>query len=120
MDGHETTATYDLAETCCASISIEDLTRFTETDPCSLFDTAKKLMDGSIRGSERLRKNIALQYPSVDGKALSEENVIVTPGAIQANFQVSFTLVGPGDHVICQYPTLSATLRGSPEFGSRS
>jgi aspartate/methionine/tyrosine aminotransferase len=30
---------------------------------------------------------------------------LITPGAIQANFLLLYALVGPGDHVICHYPT---------------
>jgi DNA-binding transcriptional MocR family regulator len=36
---------------------------------------------------------------------LPKENILITPGAIQANFLLLYTLVGPGDHVICHYPT---------------
>lgn len=30
---------------------------------------------------------------------------MITPGAIAANHLVFYSLVGPGDHVICHYPT---------------
>jgi aspartate/methionine/tyrosine aminotransferase len=30
---------------------------------------------------------------------------LITPGAIAANHLVFYSLVGPGDHVICHYPT---------------
>ncbi|KAK8008364.1 PLP-dependent transferase [Apiospora marii] len=33
------------------------------------------------------------------------EQVLITQGAISANHLVFYTLVGPGDHVICVYPT---------------
>jgi aspartate/methionine/tyrosine aminotransferase len=36
---------------------------------------------------------------------IDEENVIVTQGAIAANHLAFYSLVGPGDHVICHYPT---------------
>jgi aspartate/methionine/tyrosine aminotransferase len=36
---------------------------------------------------------------------LTAEDVIVTQGAIGANFLALYTLTGPGDHVICVYPT---------------
>ena len=36
---------------------------------------------------------------------LPEENILITPGAIAANHLLFYALVGPGDHVICHYPT---------------
>lgn len=57
-------------------------------------------------GNSKLRENILSLYtedasfPSGAELALS-----ITQGAISANFLVLDTLVGPGEHVICQYPT---------------
>jgi aspartate/methionine/tyrosine aminotransferase len=39
------------------------------------------------------------------GTPLSPENILITPGAIAANHLAFYSLVGPGDHVICHYPT---------------
>lgn len=36
---------------------------------------------------------------------MAAEDIIITQGAIGANFLSLFTLVGPGDHVVCVYPT---------------
>jgi aspartate/methionine/tyrosine aminotransferase len=38
-------------------------------------------------------------------ESLPPENVLITPGAIAANFLLLYTLIGPGDHVICVHPT---------------
>jgi aspartate/methionine/tyrosine aminotransferase len=38
-------------------------------------------------------------------KPLSPENILVTNGAIAANHLVFYSLISPGDHVICHYPT---------------
>ena len=32
-------------------------------------------------------------------------HILITPGAISANFLLLYTLIGPGDHVVCVYPT---------------
>jgi aspartate/methionine/tyrosine aminotransferase len=59
-----------------------------------------------VLGNSKLRENILSLYtedasfPSGAELALS-----ITQGAISANFLVLDTLVGPGEHVICQYPT---------------
>lgn len=107
MDKYETTAKYNTAETCCASISIDDLRAFCEdkeTDPLSqLLPT--KLTYGAIRGSDKLRGTLAKLYSAKTPTPLPKDNVLITAGAIQANFLALYTLVGPGDHVICHYPT---------------
>jgi aspartate/methionine/tyrosine aminotransferase len=63
------------------------------------------MLYGPIRGSSELRKNIARLYSTKDLAPLPVENVLVTPGAILANFAFLYTMVGPGDHVVCMYPT---------------
>ncbi|KAK7413610.1 hypothetical protein QQX98_007545 [Neonectria punicea] len=52
--------------------------------------------------------NVAETCPSMtclEGERLSAEDVIITQGAIGANFLTLYTLLGPGDHVVCVYPT---------------
>lgn len=56
---------------------------------------------GTIRGSSELRSAIA----STIASDLTADDVLVTSGAISANFLILDTLLSPGDHVICQYPT---------------
>jgi aspartate/methionine/tyrosine aminotransferase len=36
---------------------------------------------------------------------LPHDNILITPGAIAANYLVFYSLLGKGDHVICHYPT---------------
>jgi len=38
---------------------------------------------------------------------ITADNVVITPGSIMANFLSLTTICGPGDHVVCQYPTFS-------------
>jgi aspartate/methionine/tyrosine aminotransferase len=108
MDAYENTpGVLNIAETCCSSISIDDLGSFNKRqDASSPVEFSIKLTYGAIRGSEVLRRNIASLY---DGEgapsSLLPESVIVTQGAISANHLVFYSLVGPGDHVICVFPT---------------
>lgn len=107
MDEYETTAKYNIAETCAASISIDDLLELSENKQQSqeaLQTTKRKLTYGPIRGSDDLRKNLASLY-SARASGLTPDGILITNGAIAANFLVLYTLVAPGDHVICQYPT---------------
>ncbi|OGE51149.1 hypothetical protein PENARI_c014G03979 [Penicillium arizonense] len=99
MDLYENDAKHNLAETCCASISLNDLLSFSQKK--DLVDYSQKQVYGAIRGSEALRANIANLY----SQSVSAEGVLVTNGAIQANFLALYTNIGTGDHVICQYPT---------------
>ncbi|KAH6853935.1 pyridoxal phosphate-dependent transferase [Chaetomium sp. MPI-CAGE-AT-0009] len=108
MDRLETTpGVLNIAETCAASVSVDDLVQMCEDKnapgPLSL---SNKLTYGAIRGSETLRQRVAALYDRAsDAEPLPAENVIITQGAIAANFLTFYTLVGPGDHVICVYPT---------------
>lgn len=111
MDKYENTpGVLNIAETCCASISIDELVQFNssqEKNARPLIDFSTRLTYGAIRGSEELRRNIAATYNEDEDTTppLSPEDVIVTQGAISANHLVFYSLVGPGDHVICVFPT---------------
>jgi aspartate/methionine/tyrosine aminotransferase len=108
MDSYETTpGVLNAAETCCASISVEDLKKFDRGDaPQSPIDLSTKLTYGAILGSDELRNNIASLYDNQSATAtVSPKSVIVTQGAISANNLALYSLVGPEDHVICVFPT---------------
>ncbi|CAG8086814.1 unnamed protein product [Penicillium olsonii] len=118
MDAYETSAKHNLAETCSASISLNDLLALASKD--NLVDYSQKQVYGAIRGTEALRTNIANLY-SPAGSSLSKisaEGVLVTNGAIQANFLSLYTNVGPDDHVICQYPTYQQLYSVPESFGA--
>lgn len=120
MDKYESIATYNIAETCCNSLSLSGLSKFsseTGDQPFgNLFD--KILNYGHIRGSPEFRKNVSLLYSSSTLGALSDENVLITSGAIAANFLLFYALVGPGDHVICMYPTYQQLYAVPESFGA--
>lgn len=107
MDKYETSAKYNIAETCAASISIDDLIQLSEDQAATkaaLATTSRKLTYGAIRGPDDLRDNLAGLY-SARVAGTTKDDVLITNGAIVANFLVLYTLVSAGDHVICQYPT---------------
>ncbi|RHZ43098.1 uncharacterized protein CDV56_100765 [Aspergillus thermomutatus] len=63
MDDHETWATHNLAETCCASISLDDLLAFAgNKDSANLINFTQKQTYGAIWGTDALRSNIANLY----------------------------------------------------------
>ncbi|KAF9876957.1 aminotransferase class I and II [Colletotrichum karsti] len=119
MDEYETTpGCLNIAETCAASVSIDELVGLSEdkTVPGPV-DFSTKLVYGPIRGSPALRRRVA-ELCGGDGSGapsvLADEDVLITQGAIGANFLLLYTLVNPGDHVICVYPTYQQ-LYGVPE-----
>ncbi|KAL5619332.1 hypothetical protein FOVSG1_001554 [Fusarium oxysporum f. sp. vasinfectum] len=99
MDEYETTpGALNVAETCAASVSIDDLVGMCK-DPKAQgpIDTSLKLTYGPIPGSNALRERIAAQCSTEDTK-LAAEDIVVTLGAIGANFLALYSLVGPNDH----------------------
>lgn len=125
MDEHETTATYNLAETCCASISLADLQNLSEqpaTDNSNsispFFSANTKLTYGSIRGSEALRGHLSRLYSVKTPTVLPPDNILITSGAIQGNFLLHYALVQPGDHVIVHYPTYQQLYSVSESIGA--
>jgi aspartate/methionine/tyrosine aminotransferase len=115
MDRYENTpGIQNIAETCAASVSIEELEAFSTDDNTTRpLSRSLKLTYGHIRGSPGFRENVAallnngtpLSTTSPRPPPLQADSVVITQGAIAANFLAFYTLVGPGDHVICVYPT---------------
>ncbi|KAB8337191.1 hypothetical protein FH972_021494 [Carpinus fangiana] len=106
MDAYENDAKYNIAETCCASISISDLIEISDLkiEVARLLDASVKQTYGHIRGTPALRDTIASLY-SAKGNHLLSDNVLITQGAIAANHLAFYALLNPGDHVVVQHPT---------------
>ncbi|KAH8703256.1 aspartate/tyrosine/aromatic aminotransferase [Talaromyces proteolyticus] len=103
------TVKHNLAHSYCLPRSIGDLQRQTGDSDVGVeaFSPilSKALDYGPMKGSESLRSKISHWYSTESSGDLTIENIITTPGASLANFLVVFALLGPGDHVIVQYPT---------------
>ena len=86
-------------------LSLQELARLSAGDSSipKPINEAEPLSYGSVLGSPGLRDKILSQYHFED--APGQLSLTVTQGAIAANFIVLDTLLGPGNHVICQYPT---------------
>ena len=82
-----------------------DLQNLSENKSANPLSLSTKLVYGAIRGSERLRGNLARLYSAKTTSPLPADNILITNGAIAANFVLLYALIGKGDHVICQYPT---------------
>ena len=89
MNEWETRCTYNLAETCVASITIQELLSLSGLNESALSDLLPmKLTYGDIEGSSRLRAAIASLY-----EAQVIEDITVTHGTIAANMLVHKALL---------------------------
>ncbi|KAJ4862442.1 aminotransferase class I and II domain-containing protein [Trichoderma breve] len=103
MEAYEfTPGVLNIAETCVESVSIDQLAQLSGDTGELPPRTSTVLIYGAIRGSSTLRETISTLY---EGEQIAPENVIITQGAIAANFLAFYSLIEPGDHVICVYPT---------------
>ena len=101
MNEWETRCTYNLAETCVASITVDELLGLSGGSADDLSGLlSMKLTYGDIEGSPRLRTAIANLYANQ-----CAENITVTHGTIAANMLVHKAIVEPGDHVLSIVPT---------------
>lgn len=101
MNEWETRCAHNLAETCVASITIDELLRLSgrnDSDLSALLPM--KMTYGAIEGSERLRIAISGLYED-----MPVERITVAHGTIAANMLVHKTLVSRGDRVISIVPT---------------
>lgn len=101
MNEFEDHCEFNLAETCVASLTIEQLLEMSGKNDSVMSDLLPmKMTYGAIQGSDRLRDAICTMYAKQ-----TRDNIVVTHGAIGANALVHETLVEPGDHVISVRPT---------------
>lgn len=99
MTRHEMHVTYDIAESGICPLRMADLLAW-EDDANAL----ERLLDlplgySEARGSAALRSAIAVTYANC-----TADNILVTTGAIEANFLLFNVLLEPGDHVIAPFP----------------
>lgn len=101
MNAYENDCTYNLAETCVKSLTVDELVALAGRGD-DVWDDIRsmQLTYGAIEGSDRLRSGICGLYETMD-----ISNISITHGAIGANDLVINALVEPGDRVISVLPT---------------
>ena len=102
MNAWETKCTYNVAETCVYSVTLDELFALTGTDKQAFFDefSKRRLTYGDIEGQPAFLEGICGLYKTVE-----PEHVIPTHGAAGANALVLSSLIEPGDHVVSIMPT---------------
>jgi len=102
MTTYETQVEYDIAESGILPLSTSDLMQLVPPDERD--QALKRTLElplgySEARGSLELRSLLAATYANC-----GPENILVTTGAIEANFLLFNVLLNPGDHVIAPYP----------------
>ena len=102
MTRHETHVQYDIAESGILPLSTNDLLDF--EPPAERAATLGRLLAlplgySEACGTSALRAMLAATYTRGDAS-----NILVTTGAIEANYLLYNVLLSPGDHVIAPYP----------------
>ncbi len=114
MGKYEHDIELNLAETCVDPFTLGEFLRFVGEE-----DYLEKLKDlrltyGYVEGLPELREEIASLYHD-----LPPDKVLVTRGAIDANFLVFFSLINPGDTVISIFPAYQQLYSLPKSFGAR-
>ena len=96
---YEFTTKYNIAESCIKPFTVSELEQMCG---CDLLHTAEisNLGYTDSRGTLELREEVAKLYPG-----RNVENILITTGAIEANYLVFAALVEPGDIVITEFPS---------------
>lgn len=102
MNEWETRCTYNVAETCTSSVTLDQLFELCGGSREEFMDrfAHRRLTYGDIEGNPAFLKGICGLYGTV-----RPEHVITTHGAAGANHLVLTTLVDPGDDVVSIMPT---------------
>jgi hypothetical protein len=69
MDDYEIRARYNIAETCCASISLDDLKLLSEDKNATIIPYTTKMTYGEIPGLKELRVNVSNLYSNNIGRS---------------------------------------------------
>ena len=95
---YEIAVKYNIAESSITPLTVSELE---EVCKCDLLHTEEVANLGytDSRGTYELRSAIARLYPG-----RTADNVLVTTGAIEANYLVFVALLQPGDLVITEFP----------------
>ena len=111
MTTYEMQVKYDITESGVMPMTLQELLNMEpleerEQSLAQLLDT--RLGYSEACGSLELRSILAQTYQNC-----SADNILVTTGAIEANFLLFNVLLEPGDHVIVPYPAYQQLYRRS-------
>jgi len=114
MNEYEHDVEVNMAETCVQPFTLREFLEFTGSPGYMEEIMDRRLTYGWIEGSPELREGIAGLYGDVD-----PGDVLVTGGAIEANFNSFYSLVEPGDTVVSVYPAYQQLYSVPKSFGAK-
>lgn len=124
MDEFETAVELNISETCCYSLSLNQVAQIIGKPVPVDQISSSRLVYGAIPGSDGLRTNVANMVNETsfnagpDAIKVDKSNVLVTNGAIGANFLLYYGLVGPGDNVVVVDPVYQQLKSVPAMFGA--
>jgi aspartate/methionine/tyrosine aminotransferase len=95
---YEFNVDYNIAESCIEPLRLTDISELTGVDMLSYLGN-QPVGYVQAEGSTDLREAVASMYPGA-----GVENVLITTGAIEANYLLHSSIVRPGDKVVCEFP----------------
>jgi len=113
MNTYEHDVELNLAETCVDPFTLGEFLALMGREGFLEELKDMQLTYGFIEGSPDLRKGLANLYDHME-----PENILVTGGAIGANFLVFYSLVEPGDTVISLFPAYQQLYSVAKSFGA--
>jgi len=113
MNIYEHNVEVNIAETCVEPFTIGEFLSFVGRENFFKEIAETQLTYGFIEGSPDLRTGISKLYDDVDS-----DNILVTGGAIEANFNALYSLVEPGDTVISIFPAYQQLYSVPKGFGA--
>ncbi|KPU62553.1 aminotransferase [Thermococcus sp. EP1] len=113
MGEHEHNVEINIAETCVKPFTLGEFLEFVGEEDFLEEIKDLRLTYGYVEGLPELKEGLASFY-----KHVSAENIFPTHGAIDANFQVFYSLVEPGDTVISIFPTYQQLYSVPESFGA--
>lgn len=113
MDRYEHQVEINIAETCVDPFTLEEFLKLMDYE--DFFDDfkTKQLTYGYINGSPKLREGIAKLY-----KHMTPENILLSGGAIGANFLTFYSLIEPRDKVVSIFPAYQQLYSTAKSFGA--
>ncbi|MBN1329463.1 MAG: aminotransferase class I/II-fold pyridoxal phosphate-dependent enzyme [Candidatus Heimdallarchaeota archaeon] len=113
MDTYEMEVELNIAETCVKPFILNEFLELMGKE--SFFNEFKKkqLTYGHINGSPELRQGIANLYDT-----MKLENILISGGAIGANFLTFYSLIEPKDHVVTIFPAYQQLYSTARSFGA--
>ncbi|MHA1557664.1 MAG: aminotransferase class I/II-fold pyridoxal phosphate-dependent enzyme [Candidatus Heimdallarchaeota archaeon] len=113
MDKYEMNVEINIAETCVDPFTLGEFLKLVDSENFFEDFKSKKLTYGHIAGSPELRQGIANLYDT-----MSEKNILLSGGAIGANFLSFYSLIDPGDTVVSIFPAYQQPYSVAKSFGA--